>query len=48
LGIVKNLVELHGGSVTAESEGPGKGTRVTVLLPFLAPSEEPPAEEPAT
>ena len=33
LAIVKQLVELHGGGVTAESEGEGKGTTFTVLLP---------------
>jgi signal transduction histidine kinase len=33
LGIVKNLVELHGGSVTAESAGVGCGSRFTVTLP---------------
>jgi len=33
LGIVKNLVELHGGSVAAESAGVGCGSRFTVTLP---------------
>ena len=36
LSIVKNLVELHGGSVRAESEGLGKGATFTVALPLLA------------
>jgi signal transduction histidine kinase len=36
LPLVKNLVELHGGSVSAESGGPGKGSRFTVRLPQLA------------
>ncbi|HKS28448.1 MAG TPA: PAS domain S-box protein [Pyrinomonadaceae bacterium] len=33
LSIVRHLVELHGGSVRAESEGLGKGSTFTVLLP---------------
>src|SRR5262249_56099230 len=33
LAIVKNLVALHGGQVTAESDGIGRGTRFTVTLP---------------
>ncbi|NBW80408.1 hypothetical protein EBR21_01515, partial [bacterium] len=35
LSIVKHLVELHGGLVTAESEGKGKGSIFTVSLPVL-------------
>ncbi len=33
LSIVKHLVELHGGSVHAESAGPGRGSTFRVLLP---------------
>ena len=34
LSIVKSLVELHGGSVTATSAGENQGTTVTVVLPL--------------
>ncbi|HLY39297.1 MAG TPA: ATP-binding protein [Candidatus Binatia bacterium] len=37
LAIVRHIVEAHGGSVRAESEGPGQGATFTVELP-LAPS----------
>jgi signal transduction histidine kinase len=36
LAIVKSFVGLHGGTVTAESDGPGQGARFTVRLPALA------------
>ncbi|HVW29902.1 MAG TPA: hybrid sensor histidine kinase/response regulator [Polyangiaceae bacterium] len=35
LALVKTLVELHGGQVTAESEGPGSGSRFDVRLPLM-------------
>ena len=34
LSLVRHLVDLHGGSVTAESEGEGTGARFTVALPL--------------
>lgn len=34
LAIVRNLVSLHGGSVSARSEGPGKGSEFTLRLPL--------------
>ena len=36
LALVRRLAELHGGQVKAESEGPGKGSRFTVSLPWSA------------
>jgi signal transduction histidine kinase/DNA-binding response OmpR family regulator len=32
--IVRSIVELHGGTVTAESDGPGKGATFVVALPI--------------
>ncbi len=47
LAIVKGLIELHGGSVAARSEGLGRGTEMIVSLPLeqelpaLAPADRP-------
>jgi PAS domain S-box-containing protein len=38
LSIVRHLVELHGGSVEARSEGRGRGSTFVVRLPLAAPS----------
>jgi two-component system CheB/CheR fusion protein len=53
LAIVYHLVQLHGGTVQADSPGKGQGTTITVRLPlrtspqeFTPPSPEEPAAEP--
>lgn len=38
LTLVRRLVEMHGGTVTAHSTGPGTGTTVAVTLPLAPPS----------
>jgi len=37
LHLVKRLVELHGGNVTAHSDGPGRGSEFVVRLPAVTP-----------
>jgi signal transduction histidine kinase len=43
--LVKNLVEMHGGSVAVASAGTGKGTAFTVSLPASASRQTGPAPE---
>lgn len=40
LALVKSLVELHGGSVEARSEGPGRGSEFEVRLPIATAASE--------
>ncbi|WP_422924858.1 ATP-binding protein [Singulisphaera sp. PoT] len=48
LGLVKTLVELHGGVVTARSDGPGQGSLFEFRLPALPydPSIDAPRQDP--
>jgi signal transduction histidine kinase len=39
LSIVQTIVALHGGSASAASEGPGRGSTFTVRLPLLRETE---------
>lgn len=40
LALVKRLAVLHGGSIRAESAGPGKGSRFTLRLPLAQPPQK--------
>ncbi|MBO6937065.1 MAG: PAS domain-containing protein [Deltaproteobacteria bacterium] len=43
LSLGRTLAELHGGTLTAESEGPGHGARFTLTLPRLPETDSRPA-----
>jgi CheY-like chemotaxis protein len=45
LALVKGIAELHGGRVEARNEGPGKGSRFVIALPFEARLESEPTFE---
>jgi CheY-like chemotaxis protein len=47
LAIVKSLVEMHGGTVQAQSEGVERGSKFTVRLPLAEAPAEPPPSHPA-
>jgi len=47
LAIVRKIVELHGGSVSADSPGPNQGSRFEVLLPLAAAPPKPAPSAPA-
>ena len=48
LTLVRRLVEMHGGSVEARSEGPGRGSEFIVQLPIVAEAAaEPPKKQEA-
>lgn len=38
LALARDLIELHGGSIAAHSDGPGCGSRFTVRLPLTQPA----------
>uniref|UniRef100_UPI000564FF59 hybrid sensor histidine kinase/response regulator n=1 Tax=Paraburkholderia mimosarum TaxID=312026 RepID=UPI000564FF59 len=40
LALVRQLVDMHGGRVAAQSDGPGRGTKLTVWLPALDSTPE--------
>ena len=46
LSLVRTLVEMHGGSIAARSEGPGTGSEFVVRLPVLAAAPEAEAPRP--
>jgi PAS domain S-box-containing protein len=48
LTLVKNLVEMHNGTVEVNSDGIGKGTEFVVRLPIMAGATKPSPPEPPT
>ena len=48
LSIVRHIIEMHGGTVQAESPGEGQGSTFTIRLPFVVvkPAKEPRREHP--
>jgi PAS domain S-box-containing protein len=48
LSLVRSLVDLHGGSITAQSDGPGHGSEFTIRLPALPASATVPPVTPTS
>jgi signal transduction histidine kinase len=48
LALVRTLVELHGGTISAVSEGPNQGSEFTVRLPLYKPQQVPSPMPPTT
>lgn len=46
LTLVKNIVELHGGTIVVHSEGVGRGSEFVVRLPIVVEEGKPPTLEP--
>jgi signal transduction histidine kinase len=46
LALVQRLVQMHGGEVSAASDGPGKGSEFVIRLPLLRPQDEPVEAQP--
>ena len=46
LSLVKNLVEMHGGTVEVHSAGVGQGSEFVVRLPIMVETTKPPSPEP--
>jgi CheY-like chemotaxis protein len=47
LSLVKRLIEMHGGSVSATSAGPGEGATFEIRLPLLTQAEQEASQAPA-
>src|SRR6266702_3799620 len=46
LTLCKSLIAMHGGSIVASSEGPGRGSTFTLSLPFAAAASEAASDQP--
>jgi signal transduction histidine kinase len=47
LSVVKRLVEMHGGQITAQSRGPQQGSTFEIRLPLIAPPHAAASQRPA-